>query len=119
MIPSAKCRTRSLEPTPRPSHEVEWMASHNDKVSVWCYASGTHQNPWVLAASMGNFAGRTLEPPGRTWRMAASATYQVADDRIADVWALWDWLGLLSQLKLWNSERGRCSRTQGAALRYL
>ena len=55
---------------------------------------------------MGNFAGRTLEPTGRTWRMAGSATYQVADDRIADVWAVWDWLGLLSHPFDFNAKVG-------------
>ena len=78
--------------------DVEWMEAHRDKVSVWCYGSGTHQGPWQLPPSMGAIAGRTLSPTGKSWRTACGATYQLAHARIVDVWAVWDWLGLLGQL---------------------
>jgi len=78
--------------------DVEWMDPHGDRVSVWCYGSGTHQASWLLAPSMGSFAGKTLAPTGKPWRAACAATYRLADDRIVDVWAVWDWLGLLDQL---------------------
>ena len=99
-IPELSTAVRDFLWRPHPDLriEVEWMAPHDDRVSVWCYASGTHQNPWELPPSMGSLAGGKLEPSGKSWRMAGAATYRVADDRIADVWAVWDWLGLLTQL---------------------
>ncbi len=80
--------------------DVEWMSAHGDKVSVWCYGSGTHDGAWELpaAGSFGGFAGRTVAPTGRNWRAACATTYRVENGRIVDVWAVWDWLGLLSQL---------------------
>lgn len=94
-------------PHPNLRIDVEWMEAHGDKVSIWCYASGTHQNPWELPASMGLLAGRILEPSGTSWRMAGSATYRVIDERIAEVWAVWDWLALLTQLGALEFSPGR------------
>lgn len=78
--------------------DVEWMSSHDDKVSVWCYGSGTHTGAWELPPSAGSLAGRTVAPTGKRWRIPCAVTYRVADGRIVDVWGVWDWLGLLSQL---------------------
>ena len=78
--------------------DVEWMSSHGDKVSVWCYGSGTHSGAWELPPSAGSLAGRTVAPTGKRWRIPCAVTYRVADGRIVDVWGVWDWLGLLSQL---------------------
>lgn len=77
---------------------IEWMQAHGDKVSVWCYGSGTHQAAWELPPSMGDFAGRTLPPTGKQWRTACATTYRLDAERIVEVWAVWDWLGLLCQL---------------------
>ena len=81
--------------------DVEWMSAHGEKVSAWCYGSGTHTEAWELPAapaSFGRFAGRTVAPTGKQWRAACATTYRVVDGRIVDVWAVWDWLGLLNQL---------------------
>jgi predicted ester cyclase len=78
--------------------DAEWMDPHGDKVSAWCYGTGTHLAPWQLPPSAGSFAGRTLAPTGNRWRAACAVTYRVRNGRIADVWGVWDWLGLLGQL---------------------
>ena len=80
--------------------DVEWIEAHGDKVSVWCFGQGTHTGPWALPPSAGAFAGQLVEPTGKSWRAACSATYRVEDGRICDVWAVWDWLSVLSQLDL-------------------
>ncbi|WP_243640311.1 ester cyclase [Streptacidiphilus pinicola] len=78
--------------------DVEWIAAHGDRVSAWCYGSGTHSATWVLPPSVGGFAGQALAPTGRRWRSACAVTYRIADGRIVDVWGIWDWLDLLSQV---------------------
>lgn len=78
--------------------DVEWMGAHGDKVSVWCFGRGTHSVAWTLPPSAGGLAGATIAPTGRPWRAACSTTYRIADGRISEVWAVWDWLGVLDQL---------------------
>lgn len=78
--------------------DVEWIHGTGDKVSMWCYGTGTHQAPWVLPVSVAGVAGRTLAPTGRRWRAACSTTYRVDRVRLVEVWAVWDWLALLTQL---------------------
>lgn len=80
------------------SIDVEWMVRAGDKVSAWCYGSGTHMSPFQLPPSAGSFAGRTLAPTGKSWRASCAVTYRIADGRIVDVWGIWDWLSVLSQL---------------------
>lgn len=78
--------------------DVEWMSAHGDKISVWCYGSATNDGEWQLPPSAGGFAGRVVAPTGKKWRVPCAVTYRVDSSRIVDVWGIWDWLDLLSQL---------------------
>lgn len=78
--------------------EVEWIGEHDNKVSVWSYGSATHDGTWTLPVSASEFAGRVLPTTGKRWRAPCAATYRVDNGRIVDVWGLWDWLGVLTQL---------------------
>lgn len=78
--------------------EPEWMIESGDKVTVWLFGTGTHAAPWTLPPSAGALAGKTLTPTGRAWRGACSVTYKVCDDKVVDVWGVWDFLGILGQL---------------------
>ena len=86
------------QPNPDLRLEPEWFSEQADKVTVWMYGTGTHTEPWTLPPTAGSVAGTVLAPTGRRWRAACSATYQVTDERLVDVWAVWDFLGLLGQL---------------------
>lgn len=77
---------------------VEWMVAHDDRVTLWAHGTGTHTRDWHLPPAMGPLAGRKLLSTGTSWRVPWSVTLRVRRERIADVWGVWDWLSILTQL---------------------
>ncbi|WP_440992132.1 ester cyclase [Haloarchaeobius baliensis] len=73
------------------------LIAEGDLVSFEGTLTGTHRG-----------AFRGIEPTGTSIEIQGNAMHRVRDGQIAETWATWDFLGLLTQLGVvepWGSER--------------
>ena len=67
--------------------DLEILVAEGDRVAIYGNFSGTHT---------GSFG--PIEPTGRTVSLNVHAMFRIEDDRIVEIWILWDNVALLTQL---------------------
>ena len=80
-----------------PDNEVHVgeIVAEDDLVAFEGTMTGTHE---------GVFRG--IEPTGETIEIPGNAMHRISDDRIAETWATWNFLGALEQLGVTGLPRG-------------